>query len=66
MGTEKAELKQGVRPAVPTVPTVPTPKQIEDTRELADWEERAAILEFDGGFSRAEAESLALAELYPG
>ncbi len=53
---------------VPTVPTVPTSG--EKGRVCATggeasgaWEERAAILEYDGGFSRAEAERRALAEL---
>lgn len=34
-----------------------------DPEALAEWEERAAILEFEGGFSRAEAERRALASL---
>jgi hypothetical protein len=29
-----------------------------------EFEERAAVLEFDGGFERAEAEQRALAETY--
>lgn len=28
-----------------------------------DWEERAAILEYDGGLSRAEAEAIATVEI---
>lgn len=30
---------------------------------LAEWEERAGIIEYDGEFSRAEAEARATAEL---
>jgi hypothetical protein len=67
VGTEKPPLDQQVARAVPTVPTVPTEKQKECARTGAEargaWEERAAILEFDGGFSRAEAERLATEEL---
>jgi hypothetical protein len=37
---------------------------IEDWESLEyDWEERAAIREFDGGFSRYEAEQLAAQDL---
>ena len=34
-----------------------------DPEALVEWEERAAILEFDGGFSRAEAERRASLQL---
>lgn len=34
-----------------------------DPEALAEWEERAAILEFEGGFSRAEAERRASLQL---
>ncbi len=34
--------------------------------ERAAWEERAAVAEFDGGLPRAEAETLAWAELQVG
>ncbi len=58
VGTAKHENNQGAGAVVPTVPTVPTPSDIPD--ELRDrYEERAAIMEFDGGLDRAEAEHLA-------
>jgi len=57
--------------AVPGAPTVPT--EIDKRQRcakpegagaaLAEWEERAAIIEFDGGMSRAEAERRATEEL---
>lgn len=31
-----------------------------DPRQRQDWEERAAIMEYDGGFTRERAEQLAL------
>jgi hypothetical protein len=43
----------------PLVPDVPTTKRLID---LSDVLERAAILEFEGGHSRADADRLALAE----
>lgn len=62
---------QGVASAVPRVPRVPSEKQ--DIRQRtsgevaadgwADWEERAAILEYVAGMSRIQAERLTEAEL---
>ena len=57
--------------SVPSDPAVPGSPQEGPQREGADdaeerfrrWEERAAIIEFDGGFDRAEAEARATAEL---
>ena len=49
----------------PLIPGHDVPPQAEaalDPESLAEWEERAAILEFDGGFSRAEAECRATLE----
>ena len=71
VGTDKDISDQYVSGAVPTVPTVPTKKEKECTRGSeggdlevrADWEERAAILEFDCGLSRADAEARARGEL---
>ena len=43
-----------------------TPEDRERLLALRDlWEERAAILEFDAGFTRAEAEAKALEEIQP-
>lgn len=57
---------------VPTVPTVPTEKGDAPVCGAADahvetwiaWAERAAICEFCGGHSRAEAEAAAASELH--
>ncbi len=71
VGTENDALDQSLKEPVPTVPTVPTEKQ-KERASAADgvaadawWtrEERAAILEFEGGFSRIEAERRAAEEL---
>ncbi len=51
--------KPSIHAAVPPVP--PTKHMNEIDREA--FEERAAIMEFDGGLSRAEAERLAAASL---
>lgn len=66
VGTAIDIFNQIDRPSVPTVPTVPTLKQGDwgweaqpTVEELAIWEERAAILEFDGGLDRETAERLA-------
>jgi hypothetical protein len=49
--------------AVPRVP--PVPLENEEADELADrFEERVAILEYDGGWTRVEAERLARLEVY--
>ena len=47
----------------PLSPGHDVPPQAEaalDPEALGEWEERAAILEFDGGFSRPEAERMAV------
>ena len=48
--------------AVPVVPNVPAKKHMNEIDREA-FEERAAIMEFDGGLSRAEAERLAAESL---
>lgn len=69
VGTEKRQSDHGVNPYGSQVPRVPSEKQYisecADTDALAEWEERAAILEFDSGMSRAEAEVLTALELGP-
>lgn len=50
--------------AVPPVPPVPPENSVSVQELQAEYEERAAIMEFDGGLSRAEAERLAWAEVY--
>jgi len=51
--------RPGVDPDAPGQPETAL-----DPEALAEWEERAAILEYDGGFSRAEAERWAKLELW--
>ena len=71
-GTEKADPKLAVARPVPAVPSVPSPQEESPHRAVAEaaaeaqaqWEERAAIIEFDGGFSRAEAEQMAAGSLH--
>ena len=71
LGTDKDLSDQTLSRPVPTVPTVPSEKQDASHRTAAEaaaealeaWEERAAILQFDGGWSRAEAEHKASEEL---
>ena len=54
--------KPCIHAAVPVVPNVPANKHMNEIdREV--FEERAAIMEFDGGLSRAEAERLAAESL---
>ncbi len=76
LGTAKDDKEQYVRGPVPGVPGVPGKKQYRsartaspETNALADawatWVERAAIREYDGGMSRAEAEVLTALELGP-
>lgn len=68
---EKAQQFQASGASVPMVPAVPTESRQRrepgsgqgDGAAYAEWEERAAILEYDGGFSRAEAERRAKLEL---
>ncbi|BBE09962.1 Uncharacterized protein MCB1EB_1801 [Mycoavidus cysteinexigens] len=54
--------KASVDKAVPIVPDVPTQKSMNEIDREA-FEERAAIMEFDGELSRAEAERLAIKSL---
>lgn len=54
--------KPSIHAAVPLVPPVPPGKHMNEINREA-FEERAAILEFDGGLSRAEAERLAAESL---
>lgn len=71
MGTGKFHQDQRVITTVPTVPPVPAARHhtwsrpVEEAALLTrvDWEERAAIREFDGGIDRAEAEAMTAAEL---
>jgi hypothetical protein len=67
VGTAQPLMQQGVAGAVHTVPTVHTEKHKTEHRTRAEaraaWEERAAILEYEGGLSRCEAEGQAAAEL---
>jgi hypothetical protein len=68
---ENSAVKQQLTEPVPGIPTVPTEfdKGVEPGSAgcglagMVEWEERAAILEFDGGMSRREAELRAAAEL---
>ncbi|MDP3704013.1 MAG: hypothetical protein Q8R78_06455 [Candidatus Omnitrophota bacterium] len=70
-GDRSSLTAQAVAAAVPRVPRVPSEKQ--DIRQRtsdqvaadawAEWEERAAIREYDGGMSRLQAERLAEADL---
>lgn len=54
--------KPCIHAAVPVVPNVPAKKHMNEIDREA-FEERAAIMEFDGGLSRAEAERLAAKSL---
>ncbi len=54
--------KPSIHAVVPNVPAVPTKKQLSESEGEA-FEERAAIMEFDGGLSRDEAERLAAESL---
>ena len=49
--------KPCIHAAVPVVPNVPAKKHVNEIDREA-FEERAAIMEFDGGLSRSEAERL--------
>ena len=59
--------KPSIHAAVPVVPNVPTEKHMNEIDREA-FEERAAIMEFDGELSRHEAERYAAvyAQLYKG
>jgi hypothetical protein len=52
-----------VSPASPLVPTVGSTNARGEDFDRGAFEERAAIMEFDGGLTRAEAEAAALALL---
>lgn len=54
--------KPSIHAAVPVVPNVPTENHMNEIDREA-FEERAAIMEFDGLLSRAEAERLTAASL---
>jgi hypothetical protein len=57
----QGEATKGTKaPFVPFVAPLPTPSRQISYREA--FEERAAIMEFDGGLTREEAERLARAE----
>jgi hypothetical protein len=58
-----AEIRHSLA-AVPPVPPVPPENSVSVQELRVEYEERAAIMEFDGGLSRAEAERLAWAEVY--
>lgn len=64
-GTEKHHHNQSLSDPVPHVPHVPL--ENDDGWNEEDWhfafEERAAILEYDGGFPREEAERRARIEI---
>ena len=71
-GTEgealNTSIDQYVAKSVPPVPRVPPQDdeaENEDDLQVA-FEERAAILEYDGGWPRAEAERLACIEVFGG
>lgn len=76
VGPAKSELDQIIAGAVPRVPRVPSGKRYRshvsaapetnpEAEAWATWVERAAIREYDGGMSRAEAETFAALELGP-
>ena len=63
-GTDDCSYNQSLNEPVPLVPHVPLENN-DAENELADrFEERAAILEYDGGWPRAEAERLARIEVF--
>lgn len=65
-GTEKIISTQTLSEAVPLVPLVPPQNDV--PRDDEDWQaaydERAAILEYDEGLPRAEAERLARMQVF--
>lgn len=73
VGPEKNVTDLTVDSRVPTVPAVPTEihnnrreTQLDPAAEaMAAWDERAAIVEYDGGLSREEAERAATEALKP-
>lgn len=61
VGTRNSSASQTDGGSVPTGPTVPTAGEgareyVDEIDSLAAYEERAAIIEFDGGLDREEAE----------
>ena len=50
-------------PVSPIVPSFLTQDETDDDDEREAFEERAAIMEFDGGMTRADAETAARAAL---
>ena len=67
-GTPGTEIDERIQTGS-RIPAVPGQKQdgsaLDVNRGAGEWEERAAILEYDGGLGRAEAERLASEELSP-
>ena len=65
-GTEITKQNQRTGFSVPPVPPVPPQNSVAvDESDLIDaYEERAAIMEYDGGMSRKDAEALAWAEVF--
>jgi hypothetical protein len=65
-GTEEHKQQQLLSNSVPRVPLVPLENsQAENEEDLrVAFEERAAILEYDGGWPRPEAERLARIEVF--
>jgi hypothetical protein len=61
------DLREASAAPMPPMPPMPSSRNAEATYEdrQAEFEERAAIREFDGGFPRAEAEDLAAEEISP-
>lgn len=67
VGTRISSADQTDSGAVPAGPTVPTAEKdarqpVDEIDRLAAFEERAAIMEFDGGLDREEAERRARIE----
>lgn len=63
LGTDNSLFNQHVEGAVPTVPAVPvdfnsTGQRASGEIDWGQWQERAAIREYDGCMRRAEAEAL--------
>lgn len=68
VGTRNSSANQTDGGSVPTGPTVPTAgedarQHVDEIDRLAAYEERAAIMEFDGGLDRQEAERRAQEDL---
>jgi hypothetical protein len=71
VGTDKSTRDQSLKPVGPPVPGVPTENgkagngtaDLERDTARAAWEERAAIIEFESGLGRTQAEAQASVEL---